>query len=936
MNEFHLHLNDDFEYNPEGLSTKTDTLWTGVHRLESDVFPGLTDKKVYSGEKFEYFNEEYADPFYTKEEYRALEALANSRGINLLAEFDTPSHSTAYVEYAKENPDNIEWLGEINTTTSSAFNNKQMLALDVNSANATEKQHALNARKFIENLYADYLGGDDPVFTNDTVHVGADEYWDKSNPEAFRGYVNFLSDLMASYNKTARMWGAQLLFPGNTPISPDNIVLDIWATYEDDPIARMEEGFRVVNVPQPYLYVTPGRDHKDMIGEEYLYKNWDPVIFNGNIRAEEGEPLLLGAKTALWGDEFREGITEADTHERMLRAIAMVAEKTWGGQEEEDSYIEYQMAFEELKEGPGTEIAHNIASVSEIVIDYDLSKTKTTAEGLVVKDASGNGYDAVVKNGKIIEVDGKNMIQFDGNTLMTTPLTTLDYPYTVSFDVKVSEGNTKDSLLFAGYDGQLRVNGISDKEMTIKRSFYTQSTGYVIPADKVVNVTIVGNFQNTKIYVDGTLVKMLASADNGVGTDYWSTFVFPLEEIGKNFHGYISNIKAYNKALQPEMITDAENMEERNVALNTEAYGERFGDSPALNTGDLKRHPAWKATDGDVLDPNTYWLSSNNNNDYLMVDLGESRTVSKVAVTWNGSQYARDFKVEVSGNGKDWNVVKAITGNTETKNVITLETPQEAQFVKIQGVTRNANYYGIKEVEVFEKIDKTVRYNIVYNLNGGENHSENPTVYTETTENITLKNPTRTGYTFKGWYSDEECTNRVKTIEKGSIGDKILYAKWSAHEYSIAFKGNKSTSGSMKTLSERKYGKSYTLTKNTFKRKGYIFVGWNTKADGSGTAYADKERIKNLTSTDGKKVTLYAQWKRETYSITYVLKGGKNNNKNKESYTVTTSTITLKNPIRKGYTFKGWYSDKKCTKRVKTIKKGSTGNKTLYAKWLKK
>ena len=702
LNEYHLHLNDDFDYNTDGLSTKENAAWTGIHRLESDTFPSLTDKHVYEGEKFKYFNEEYADPFYTKEEYRALEALANSRGIDLIAEFDTPSHSTAYVEYAKENPDNIEWLGEINTV-----GNSQMLALDINSSNATEKEHALNARRFIEELYADYLGGNNPVFKSDTVHVGADEYWDKSNPEAFRGYINFLSDLMASYGKTARMWGAQMLFPGTTEISPENIVLDIWATYEDDPIARLEEGYRVVSVPQPYLYTTPGRDHKDMIVEEYLYKSWDPVIFNGDVRAEEGEPLLLGIKAALWGDEFREGITEADTHERMLRAAAMVAEKAWGGQEEEDSYIDYQMAFEKLQEGPGTQIAHNIKSVRETVADYDLAKTEITADGIVVKDASGNAYDAVIKNGTIVEVDGEPMVQFDGNTLMTTPLTTLDYPYTVSFDVKASEGNTKDSLLFAGYDGQLRVKGIADDGMTIKRSFYTQTTGYAIPTDKIVNVTIVGTFQNTKIYVDGTLVKMLASADNGVGTDYWSTFVFPMEEIGENFHGYIGNIKAYNKALQPEMIADAATLEEINVALNAEAYAERFGGSPALNTGDLKRHPAWKATDGDVSDPNTYWLSSNNNNDYLMVDLGENKTVSKVAVTWNGTQYATAFNVEVSTDGKEWTIAKAITGNTQEKNVITLDTPVEVQFVKIQGVTRNANYYGIKEVEVFEKVDKT-------------------------------------------------------------------------------------------------------------------------------------------------------------------------------------------------------------------------------------
>ena len=300
---------------------------------------------------------------------------------------------------------------------------------------------------------------------------------------------------------------------------------------------------------------------------------------------------------------------------------------------------------------------------------------------------------------------------------MTTPLTTLDYPYTVSFDIRAAEGNTSDSLLFSGYDGQLRAKGLSDNEMTIKRSLYTQSTGVEIPTDQAVNVTIVGTFQNTKIYVDGELVKMLQCTETGSAEEYWSTFVFPMEEIGKNFHGYLANIKAYNKALQPEMIrSDAENITEINVALNAEAYAERFGGSPALNTGDLKRHPAWKATDGDKADPeaaiastdkNSYWLSSNNDNDYLMADLGETRNVSKVAVTWDGNRYAAAFAIEVSEDGRTWNRVQTVENNTASENVITLNEPVAAQFVKVQGITRNSDYYAIRELEVFEQVDRT-------------------------------------------------------------------------------------------------------------------------------------------------------------------------------------------------------------------------------------
>lgn len=72
------------------------------------------------------------------------------------------------------------------------------------------------------------------------------------------------------------------------------------------------------------------------------------------------------------------------------------------------------------------------------------------------------------------------------------------------------------------------------------------------------------------------------------------------------------------------------------------------------------------------------------------------------------------------------------------------------------------------------------------------------------------------------------------------------------------------------------------------------------------------------------------------YTIKYNLKGGKNNKKNPSSYYNTSKTIKLKNPTKKGYTFKGWYADKRYEKKVTTIKKGSSGKKTLYAKWKKK
>ena len=72
----------------------------------------------------------------------------------------------------------------------------------------------------------------------------------------------------------------------------------------------------------------------------------------------------------------------------------------------------------------------------------------------------------------------------------------------------------------------------------------------------------------------------------------------------------------------------------------------------------------------------------------------------------------------------------------------------------------------------------------------------------------------------------------------------------------------------------------------------------------------------------------------ESYPITYVLDGGTNAPENPASYNVETETITLKDPVKTGYTFAGWYGTDGFTgKAVTEIAQGTTGDMTLYAKW---
>ncbi len=153
------------------------------------------------------------------------------------------------------------------------------------------------------------------------------------------------------------------------------------------------------------------------------------------------------------------------------------------------------------------------------------------------------------------------------------------------------------------------------------------------------------------------------------------------------------------------------------------------------------------------------------------------------------------------------------------------------------------------------------QYNITYKLNNGTNNNSNPGSYTSN-DIVKLKNPTRKGYIFKGWYKDSKYKTKITTIKKGSKGNITLYAKWTPITYNIKFYAN-GGKGKMSTMKNRKYNKTYKLTKNKYTRKGYKFVGWTTNKKGTGKVYKNKASIKNLTTKNKATIKLYAKWSKK-------------------------------------------------------------------------
>ena len=761
LNEMQLHINDNQWSQPAYSANYEDWAETEAsHRLQSELFPSLAtqDSKFVktgdSADRYDYYYNVHTgkngELYYTKDEFRKMNEEAKARGIQVVAELDTPGHSAAYTKYVHDHQEEVikslvkygylnraDYLGaDGNVKQGASFyihnpNNWELLSLDDQSSNAEVKQNAINARIFMKALFDEYLGGIDgieAVFDAKNVNAGVDEYWDRTdaNKEAFRRYMNEMySYLHDTYGVEVEMWGALQIIQGSTPVN-NNIILNMWSHSEDNPTARLAEGFRLINTPQTYLYNTPGRYHKDMIQENNLFYNWDPSIFSGGVKTEKGDPQVLGAKTALWGDENREGITEADLNERYLRAAAMVSQKTWGSNKE-TSFVSYEQTLDALREGPGTAISYEIESASDVVVNYDFANL--SADGKTIYDASGNGYDAQVTGGVKTEKDGETYLKFDGNTIIETPLTTLGYPYTMSFDVYLdgTENNTKESSLFSGYDGRLQVAGINGS-LSLNRDYFNQSFDYQIKNNEKHRITIVGTYQATKLYVDGVFKKIIyaaASDPENSGTlgastwtdadnNYRTTFVFPLNEIGKNFSGYLGNIRAYNKALSAEELNaEGSTTALVDVARNRGAYTD-LGNK-TYKGDEMRLYPAWKATDGDghVKDTRgvttsyeSRWYSSDRNDDFLMVDLGTERNISKVVIDWAAGRYATKYNIQTSLNGTNWTTVKSITANESAWTEDTF-TATKARYVRMQGVQRKASEYGICEIKVYEAVDKT-------------------------------------------------------------------------------------------------------------------------------------------------------------------------------------------------------------------------------------
>ncbi|MBP3285200.1 MAG: InlB B-repeat-containing protein [Clostridia bacterium] len=231
----------------------------------------------------------------------------------------------------------------------------------------------------------------------------------------------------------------------------------------------------------------------------------------------------------------------------------------------------------------------------------------------------------------------------------------------------------------------------------------------------------------------------------------------------------------------------------------------------------------------------------------------------------------------------------------------------------------------------------TRSYKLYFNSNGGS------TVATQIVKNGdtygTLPTPTKTNYTFAGWYKESSLTNQVtSSTTVTATGNHTLYAKWTGVKSNVTLNNQSATTAGTTSVTAT-YGSAMpSITKPS--KTGYTFGGYYTETNGGGTQYykADGSSAKNWDKTAA--TTLYAKWTVNTYTVTL-------NNQSATTAGTTSVTATygsampsITKPAKTGYTFGGYYTETNGGGTQYYKADGSsaknwdkTAATTLYAKW---
>lgn len=241
------------------------------------------------------------------------------------------------------------------------------------------------------------------------------------------------------------------------------------------------------------------------------------------------------------------------------------------------------------------------------------------------------------------------------------------------------------------------------------------------------------------------------------------------------------------------------------------------------------------------------------------------------------------------------------------------------------GINYTFGSSGLEISKTFYAIWTANTYTVTYNANGGTVSPSSASV--SYPNSVTLPTPSRSGYTFNGWYTASSGGSFIGNAGSSyaPTSNITIYAQWTAVIYTITWNangGSVSPTSSTGTLGA-------TVQAPTPTRTNYTFGNWRNPASGDILYTVNGGQNWTINGT----LTFYATWTLNQYTVTYNANGG---SVSPASDTVNAgSSVTLPSPSRSGYTFNGWYTASSGGSFVGNA--GSTytpsSSVTIYAQW---
>ena len=288
-------------------------------------------------------------------------------------------------------------------------------------------------------------------------------------------------------------------------------------------------------------------------------------------------------------------------------------------------------------------------------------------------------------------------------------------------------------------------------------------------------------------------------------------------------------------------------------------------------------------------------------------------------VRWSGGVTQRDYSFntklgalpapEIYG----WEFTGWWTGKNGTGTKITDETMVEP---------RDATYYGS-----WEPVTYQIKYISRAEQPGGESVQTFARSQKYDQPLGTLPEPEEKGYTFTGWYDEENEKVSSQTIFSPDPGTEgyTYYAGWTANTYKIRFAYNDSNGIPVITEIDGTYHTKIGELPVP-EKPGYIFIGW----------YKDNgEKITSGSWVEAGDTEYKARWKADQYTISFKRNLSGSLEEDPEDKTVTYGIPIGELPIlhEKGYVFLGWYTEAVNGSRIKETTLAALGDQTYYAHW---